>query len=388
LTTELWDPFETEHIEDPYPAYRRLRDEFPVYHNSTRDFWAVTRHADCMDVAQNWELFSNKGGVDLDATTATFIGEGDTLEADPPHHGQLRGLLGSWLDAKRFRSMAPLMRDHIGERLEILRDQPSFDVASELCWTLPRAVMEALMGFSPEVTKVADELVIQAFHRDSGSDKISPESKAAGFELRDLLRGLLEERRRAPKDDFLSIAANGRIDGKPVTEEAAVGMSFLVWSAGLETTASLLSNIFYYLGRDPAARAKVVENPKLAPRVVEEVLRFDGPIQNIMRTTTKPLTLHGVDVPADARIVMVFGSANRDERVFDDPDTLSFDRPGGGHLAFGEGIHACIGAPAARLEARLVTELFIPELGDYEIGSYERIVKQNVRGFSALTLNR
>lgn len=389
--TELWDPFEPANIDDPFPAYRTLRDHHPVYHNVQRDFWALSRHADVISVAQDWQRFTNRGGVDLDGTSTAFFGGPVTpLETDPPLHSHLRKVLRGWLTPKRFNSLEPTIRSHMAKKIAELTDEEEFDICRRLCWPLPLSLMIGLLGFDADTGELAEHLIVKAFERQPGTEQISAESISAGHDLRELLATEIEKRRRGTprEDEFLTVAAQATVDGVPSTLDISIGIAFLVWSAGLETTEALLTNLFYHLGRNPGARQQAASNSALAPQVVEEVLRFDSPIQNLMRITTTSVQLHDVTIPDGARVALLFGSANRDDRVIVNPDALIFDRQRAHHLAFGAGVHSCIGAPLARLEARVVAEMVLPALGSYEIVAGNRIVKQNIRGFNSLTVRR
>lgn len=382
----VWDPFDLVDIEDPYPSYRLLRDEHPVYYNPERHFWAISRFDDVDAVVPNFSVFSHRDGIDLDGTAST-MGDGNLLEADPPKHTALRRFARSYITPKRFLSMEPLVRQLLADAAERLESVPEFDVVTELCWPLPRVTASGLLGLTDEQTRVADRLIKEALHREPGSVDLSEAAVQAALALRDYFLEIVRDRRKSPGEDFISAVAVGSIEGVPISDEQAIGMLMLVWTAGLETTAGMLSTIFYHLANNPAAREDLLANKDLVPNAFEEFLRFDGSIQNVARTTMEDFTLHGVTIPRGSRVTLVYGAANRDERHFIEPDRLDFRRKVGRHFGFSQGLHACIGAPSARMIGRLVMTEFLPRLGNYGVGQRQvRYVKQNLRGFETLDL--
>lgn len=382
--TSVWDPFDLSDIEDPYPSYKKLRDEFPVYYNAERDFWALSRFADVEAAIRNWEVFSHRNGIDLDATAST-MGEGNLLEADPPQHTALRRFARAYITPKRFLSLEPLVHAYLEDTWQRVKALREFDVVAEVCWPLPVKVNAALVGLADYPETVT--LIKTALHRVPNQMELPPEADDAAVQLRELLLDIVRQRRNSPQDDFLSVVAQGEIDGKPITDQQALGMLMLVWTAGLETTSGLLSSIFYHLAAKPGLHRDLSASPELIPNAIEEFARFDGSIQNIMRTSTQPVSIHGVEIPEDARVSLVTGAANRDERRYESPDRLDIRRKIGRHLGFSEGLHACIGAPSARMQARLILQEFLPKLGEIELGTrQQRLVKQNARGFEILDL--
>jgi cytochrome P450 len=382
----VWDPFDLVDIEDPYPSYRLLRDEHPVYFNPERNFWAISRYDDVDAVVPNFSVFSHRDGIDLDGTAST-MGDGNLLEADPPKHTALRKFARSYITPKRFLSLEPLVRKLLDDAAERLESVPEFDAVTELCWPLPRVIASSLLGLTDEQTRIADHLIREALHREAGRVDLSEAAVQAALTLRDYFLEIVRERRQSPGEDFISAVAVGSIEGVPISDEQALGMLMLVWTAGLETTAGMLSTIFYHLGNNPAARADLLANTDLIPNAFEEFLRFDGSIQNVARTTMEDFTLHGVTIPQGSRVTLVYGAANRDERHFNEPDKLDFRRKIGRHFGFSQGLHACIGAPSARMIGRLVMTDFLPRLGEYGVGQRQvRYVKQNLRGFETLDL--
>jgi cytochrome P450 len=386
--TELFDPFAPATMADPYPAYRVLRDERPVHHNVERGFYALSRYQDVLDACGDWERYSSEGdGVDLDGHGSTLMGAGNVVETDPPLHEELRRVIRRRFTPKAVAAMEPAIRERVRRLRDDLRPGRVHDVVDLVCARLPADVVGDLLGVPPHQRAALFDLVARTSARDPGRSGIPERAVRAAGRARELLAGLLDERLEQPRDDLVSAVAHGVACGRPLTREQRVGLCYLMLSAGTFSTKNLLTTIFWHLGRDAALRADVVGHPGLSAEFVEEILRFDAPLQNLARTTTAPVTLHGTTIPAGARVVLLFGSANRDERVFTDPDTIDVRRPRVRNLAFGGGIHNCIGAPLARLEARIVVEDLLPALGGFTVEPGERRTrKQNERGFERLSI--
>ena len=216
--------------------------------------------------------------------------------------------------------------------------------------------------------------------RTPGVRGIPPEAFEAGAKIRAYIEALVEDRRRNPQADLVSKIAHAEIDGERLGVEA-VGLTFILFEASIDTTSGVLSSGLLALQRNPDERKKLVADPALIPNAVEEMLRYDMPVQFNARTLTRDVELHGVTAAAGERAIVLFGSANRDEREFPDADTFDVERKIVRHLGFGQGIHQCIGAPLARLELKVALEQLLQRIPEWEAaGPHVRITKQNLRG--------
>lgn len=391
MTVTAFDPFRTGAVdEDPYSVYRQLRDETPFYHDERWDLWVVSRFEDVQDALKDWRTFSQEPDVDIDGFMDELLdADGNILVMDPPRHTALRRLVQGTnaFSPAAINAMEPRITALVDGLIDgMLSGAGTADAVEGFTYPLPLAVGPVLIGFPAEDLPMIDAWQRQTQPRTPGVRGIPPEAFEAAAKIRAYIEALVADRRRNPRGDLVSQIAAGTVDGEPLGTEA-VGLTFILFEASIDTTSGLLSNALVALARNPEQRRLLVEDPSLIPNAVEEFLRYEIPVQFNARTLTRDVTLHGVTAPRDARAILLFGSANRDERQFEDPDRLDVTRRIGRHLGFGIGIHQCIGAPLARLEAKIALERFLARIPEYELdGAYERITKQNLRGFKHLPI--
>jgi cytochrome P450 len=386
----VYNPYEYEMHEDPYPTYERLREEAPLYRNEQMDFWALSRHADVIEGFRDFERFSNAHGVSLDPAasgphahrTMSF------LAMDPPMHGRMRGLVSRGFTPRRVAELEPrirrIARDYIAEMIE----KGSVDFIADFAGRLPMDVVSEMMGVPvadrEELRRLSDLLV----HREPGVHDVPPEGMAAALDLVVYYADMLAQRKANPTDDLTSALLAAEIDGDRLTDDEITGFLFLMVVAGNETTTKLLANAWYWAWRNPDERSKPFADASYIPMWVEETLRYDTSSQMLARITTTDVELYDRVIPAGDRVVLLAGSANRDPRVFSDPDRYDLDRPEPlPQLAsFGFGRHFCLGASLARLEARVALEELVRAFGTYDIdpSGIERVHSVNVRGFAAV----
>jgi len=386
----VYSPYAYEVHEDPYPIYRRLRDEAPVYRNEAEGFWALSRHADVVAAFRDSARFSSAHGVSLDPAasgphahrTMSF------LAMDPPMHGRMRGLVSRGFTPRRVAGLEPHVRDLTRGYVDRLLDAGGGDFVAGLAGCLPMDVISELIGVPAEdraeLRRLSDLLV----HRDEGTNDVPPAGVEAALTLVGYYGEMLAERRRRPTDDLTSALLTAELDGDRLSDEEIMGFLFLMVVAGNETTTKLLANAWYWAARNPDQRTIPFADPGRVPDWVEETLRYDTSSQMLARLTTEDVELHRTVIPAGERVVLLAGSANRDERAFPDPDRYDLNR---GDLAsqlasFGFGRHFCLGAPLARLEARVCLEELVARVADYDIDAdaATRVHSVNVRGFATL----
>jgi cytochrome P450 len=272
--------------------------------------------------------------------------------------------------------------------LERMRGQGRSEFIGDLAGVLPMDVISELLGVpSPdraELRKQADLLV----HREEGVFDVPPAAAVAFGKLWQYFGALVEERRRAPKADLVSALLAAEIEGERLLPMQIQSFLNLMVVAGNETTTKLLANALYWLWRNPDQRKLLADDPGLIPRWVEETLRYDNSSQAIGRVTNRPVTLHGVEIPAKKRVMLLLGSANRDERAFPNADAYDLRRDTNASVSFGQGAHFCLGAALARLEGRVVLEEFWKRFPGYRVEprGIARVHSVSVRGFAALPL--
>ncbi|WP_280298075.1 cytochrome P450 [Nocardia neocaledoniensis] len=386
-----FDPYDYRFHEDPYPTYQRLRTEAPLYHNPDLDFWALSRHSDVIAAFRDNHRLSSANGVSLDPAAwgphahrvMSF------LAMDDPRHMRMRRLVYKGFTPKRVAEMEDRIREITLEHLEPALARGRFDWIDEVAGKLPMDVISELMGVPEadraEIRRLADLVV----HREEGVLDVPVEAIESSITLYGYYADMVAQRRAAPRDDLTSALLEAEIDDDTLTDEEIIGFMFLMVVAGNETTTKLLGNALYWAGADPAEYAKVAADPDLVADWVEETLRYDTSSQIVARTATADLDYHGGTIPAGAKVLLLIGSANRDPAAFADGDSYRIDRNDGGALAsFGAGVHFCLGAHLARLEATVVLGEFARRVARYEVdhGGIERVHSTNVRGFAELPI--
>jgi cytochrome P450 len=276
------------------------------------------------------------------------------------------------------------VRERSHALVEAVVESGEADFASDFAWPLPAGVVCELLGFPDEDHPQLLTWFTESLRRIPGQTEIPETAWEAATEVRGYFAAAAEERRGQPRDDVMSTMAAAVDDGR-ISSDDLLGMCYLLFLAGIETTAALISNALYLLTLHPDQRTRLVGDLSIMRGAVEELLRFESPVQFIGRTATNDFPLHGATIPAGGRVVLIYASANRDERKFPDPDVLNLDRTPGRHLAFGEGIHHCIGAPLARLEGRIGLEVLLTRIPDYEVAdSVQRMYTHNAWGLEHL----
>jgi cytochrome P450 len=385
-TVVRFDPFSYEHHEDPYPTYRKLRDEAPAYLDPDRGFWALSRHEDVRAAIDDWGTFSSTGGITLERRTENV--EPMLIEMDPPRHTGLRALVSRAFTPKRVADLEPSIRDLARELAAGCVPGARVDVIEDFAAKLPMAVISVMLGVPREDQDELRSWSDAMLHREEGSAELTPAGIEGATRLYGYFSDVIATRRRTPSEDLVGALVAAQEGDRSLSPAEVLGFCFLLLIAGNETTTKLLGNAIHWLAAFPYQRERVLRDPALVPAAVEETLRYDTSTQALARELTRDVELHGVTLPAGRKGLLLFGSANRDERRWDDPDVFDIDRNPAGHLAFGHGIHHCLGAPLARLEARVALEVLLPRIGEYtvDVTNAERVHSGNVRGFAKLPI--
>ena len=382
-----FDPYSYEIHEDPYPTYRRLRDEAPAYFNEKRRFWALSRYDDVRTAVNDWRTFTSTEGITLEPLRKGT--EPHIIEMDPPRHTQLRALVSRAFTPNRMAQLEEPIRARARALIEPFAATGRVDLIADFAALLPMAVISEMLGVpaadQDRLRHAADALL----HREPDSEEITPAGIAGASTLYGYFDALIRERRTRPGDDLVSVLVDAEEQGHALSQSELLGFCFLLIIAGNETTTKLVGNAIWWLAANPDQRALIARDPSLVPGAVEETLRYDGSTQAMARCLTHDVELHGQQMRAGTKVLLLFGSANRDERHWGpDGDRFDIRRDTAGHFALGHGIHHCLGAALARLEARVALEELLPVLGDYDVerAKARRVHSGNVRGFASLPL--
>jgi cytochrome P450 len=383
-----YNPYDYGIHEDPYPTYSRLREEAPVYRNEEVGFWALSRHSDVVSAFRDTKRFSSANGVSLEpaATGPHAYRTMSFLAMDPPRHDRMRALVSRGFTPRRVTDLEPRIRDLTLAYLEPALDRREFDFVADFSGKLPMDVISEMIGVPvsdrDEVRRLADLLV----HRDAGLLDVPKAGMDAAITLVGYFADMVKGRRARRTGDLTSALLEAEIDGDRLSDEEVFGFLFLMVVAGNETTAKLLANAWFYLWRDTSQREKVFGEPSLISGCVEETLRYDPSSQMVARTATTEVDIGGACIASGDTVLLLIGSANRDERVFADPDRYDVERETAASIAFGAGPHFCLGASLARLEARVALEELIRRVASYEVDptGARRVHSVNVRGFASL----
>jgi cytochrome P450 len=385
------DPYDYDFHEDPYPYYKRLRDEAPLYHNEELGFWALSRHSDVLQGFRNSTTLSNKFGVSLDpasrgphaSKTMSF------LAMDDPAHLRLRTLVSKGFTPRRIRELEQRVTEIAVHHLDIALQSETFDYVDEFAGKLPMDVISELMGVpEPDRAQVrawADGVM----HRDEGVTDVPPAAVEASINLIVYYQEMVAERRTNPTDDLTTALLEAEIDGDRLTDDEILGFMFLMVIAGNETTTKLLANAAFWGHKNPDQLTPVYDDLERVPLWVEETLRYDTSSQILARTVSGDLTLYDTTIPEGDVVLLLPGSAHRDERVFENPDDYLIGREIGSKLmSFGSGAHFCLGAHLARMEARVALAELFKRIRGYEVDEANavRVHSSNVRGFAHLPI--
>jgi cytochrome P450 len=374
---------------DPYQVWRRMRDNAPVYRNERYDFWALSRFDDVQAAHHDATTYISGRGTVLEIMGAEMREAGPMMIfMDPPEHDRLRQLVSRAFTPKRVAALEERVRQVCREYLDPQVGGGGFDYLQDFGAQLPSRIISHLLGVPPSDRPAVLELIDALFHIEPDVGMINDVSLTAGIELTRYLHGQLEERRRRPRDDLLTGLVQAELTdetGVPrrLTDEESASFANLLISAGTETVARLLGWAAVVLDDHPDQRAELARDSSLIPKAVEELLRYEAPSPVQGRWTTRDVELHDEMIPAQSKVLLLTGSAGRDERKYPDADRFDIHRHIDGHVAFGFGVHFCVGAALARLEGRVALEETLARFPRWEVDHEraERLHTSTVRGY-------
>jgi cytochrome P450 len=390
-TDVYWDPFDSDIARDPYPVYRRLRTEAPLYYNDKHDFYAVSRYDDIERALRDWATFSSARGPILEIIKAGVqIPPGTLLMEDPPAHDIHRRLLARVFTPRRILSLEPQIRDLCRRSLDRLADLDGFDFMTSFANEVPMRVIGMLLGIPEADQQTVRDHTDATLHTEPGQQMQVSDSAIPHAEY---FAKYIEWRAEHPSDDLMTELLHAEFEDtagvtRTLTRQEILTYVSVVAGAGNETTARLLGWLGSLLARYPDRRAEIVENPHLIPNTIEEALRFEPTGHAIARYVTTDVELHGRTVPAGGVMMVLVASANRDEDQWTDPDRFDIHRATGNLRTFGLGTHFCLGASLARLEAKVAMEEFLHRFPRWDVDwdAVKLSSTSTVRGWETLPI--
>lgn len=352
---------------NPFPMYAALRDHDPVHHVADGDYYVLTRFADVWAAAGDPATFSSAQGLTVNYGEIEAIGMGDAAPMvflDPPEHTRFRALVSKALTPRKVSTIESAVRRFVVERLESMREKGSADIVAELFKPLPSFVVAHYLGVPVEDRVLFDrwtEAIVQAAASGNVVGAGDPFAELLGY-----FAGLIQRRRHEPADDIVSDLVQLGEDN--VTTARILGFAFTMVTGGNDTVTGMLSGSACLLTEHPDQRAMLLARPQLIPNAVEELLRLTSPVQNLARTATRDVDLHGVRIPQGKKILLGYAAANRDDREFG-PTAEDFEvaRTINKILTLSYGTHYCSGAAAARLQSRVVLEELLRRCPDFQV---------------------
>ncbi len=384
-----YDPWVVEIDLDPYPTYRRLRDEAPVYYNERHDFWGLSRYADVDAALREPNKLSSAKGDILEVVKADpVMPPGVFINEDPPLHTIHRALVSRAFTPKRIREIEDQLRTFCVACLDPIIGSDRFDFVQDLGAELPMRTIGMLVGI-PDSDQPSVRAHAHAVLRNKPGEPL-PVKKDHYFDG-DMFTDYLAWRTKNPSDDLITELLNVEFEDETgatrrlSTEELLIFLA-VVAGAGVETTGRLFGWMGKVLGENPDQLQDLAGNPSLVPNAIEELLRYEPPGPHVARWVAEDVEFHGQTVPAGSALLLMLASANRDERHVDEPDRFDIHRRPGGLLTFGRGAHFCLGAPLARLEGRVALEEVLKRFPKWEvdIDSARRSRTSTVRGWDSM----
>ena len=391
----VYDPYDYTIDADPHPVWKRLRDEAPVYYNQQHDFYALSRFDDVLAAHLDPGRFSSAHTTVLEMMSAE-PGEFEQslmIFMDPPVHTRYRKLVSRAFTPRHMSALESRVRDLAAGFLDPFVDVGEFDYVADFGARLPVIGISALLGApredEPQLREWSDEML----HIEPG-EMLGRRATDIRDRVHDYWQALFDERRKHPRDDIMSELMHTELDEpdgstRRLTDDDLHALCGLLSAAGNETVARFLGWAATGLDQYPDERRKLVDNPSLIPNAVEEILRWEVPSPIQGRWTTSDVPLHDTTIPKNAKVALLTGAANRDDRAFPEPDRIDVRRTIPRHVAFGYGIHFCVGAALARLEGRVALEETLRRFPTWQVdrARCEMVHTSTVRGYAKVPIS-
>ncbi|MBU8810475.1 cytochrome P450 [Mycolicibacterium goodii] len=388
--TVTFDPFSEQYFENPFDIYRQMREEAPLYYDSEQDFYALSRHEDVAAALKDHEAFSSSRGCDLAMVKGDEPPQKSIIFMDPPEHRHMRSLLNKAFTPRAVQAQ----RDTVAEQVEYHLgriDSDEFDVVQDFSGPFPVEVITRMAGVEPEYRQQVRHWIDTSLSREPGQVAYSEAGVKANIDTAMYYYSLVQKRREDPQDDMISRLIAAEIPGengemRRLDDVEITGFATLLGGAGAETVTKLIGTAMVTFAKFPEQWRKLLDDRSKVPAAVEELLRYEGPVQYNVRYTLKEAHVPSGTIPAGKPVFLLKASANRDERVWTDPDVFDIDRDRteAQNLGLGYGIHSCLGAALARLESTIALDRLLDFMPRYEIewDGLRRVHMQNVAGYS------
>jgi cytochrome P450 len=365
-----YDPYDIEINRDPYPVFRSLREHAPLYYNAEHDFYALSRYADVDAALVDWGTYSSaRGGIleliraDIEMPPGVFIFE------DPPIHAMHRGLLSRVFTPRKMNALEPKLREFCARSLDPLVGTGHFDFVGDLGAQMPMRTIGMLLGIPEADQEAVRDKVDQDLRTEAGQPMVIKEDS---FIDGSIFEDYIEWRADNPSDDLMTELLNAEFEDETgttrrLTRDEILTIVNVIAGAGNETTTRLIGWAGKVLADHPDQRRELVADRSLIPNAIEELLRFEPPAPHVGRYVTRDVEFYGATVPEGSVMLLLVGSANRDDRRFPDGDRFDIHGTIGQHLTFGYGIHFCLGAALARLEGRIALDEVLSRFPEWEV---------------------
>jgi cytochrome P450 len=358
-----FDPYSPAVDADPFPYYKILRDEHPCFWSPEAKMWVLSRHADILAALSSWQTYSSARGNLMDELPNRA---GSTLgTTDPPRHDRLRGLIQHAFTRRGLEALTDPIRGLVKETLDELGDARHFDFVADFSARVTAKILFRTLGLPPGDDQRVREHAVLMVQSDSSSRQKGPEHIGAYNWMTDYAAGVIAERRKNPADDLISQLCVAEVDGERLEEREVLLTTTTLIMAGIESLGGFTVMFALNMADFAEARRRLVANPALLPDAIEESLRYNTSGQRFRRYIMKDTPLHGQVMRAGDFVCMAYGSGNRDERQFPNPDVYDIARKPRGHLGFGGGVHACLGAMVARVSVRIIFEEFLQRYPEF-----------------------
>ncbi len=385
----VFDPFSEEYFENPFDIYRRMREDAPLYYDEKEDFYALTRHEDVAAAFKDFESFSSTRGCDLAMVRSPEPPQKSIIFMDPPEHRHMRSLLNKAFTPRAIQSQKQTVIETIDKYLS-KADPDNFDVVQDFSGPFPVEVITRMAGVPEEYRQQVRHWIDTSLHHEPGQIEVSETAMQANIDTAMYYFGLIQQRREDPQDDMISrlIAAEIPTDEGPARQLDDIeitGFATLLGGAGAETVTKLLGTAAVTFARNPEQWQKLLDDRSKIPAAVEELLRYEGPVQYNVRYTLKETRVSSGVIPAGKAVFLCGAAANRDPEAFSDADVFDIDRDRSEaqNLGLGYGIHSCLGAALARMESAIALDKLLDFMPRYEVNwdGLQRVNMQNVAGY-------